>query len=308
MNSAPYLQQYLNVYWLRPITAMWRSINAQAMDGIDFAEPSLDLSCGDGICSFIQAGGELSLDDDIFKAVGNLEKFFSNVDIYDSNSEEYRPTITKKPNYQITVGADWKQNLLDKAETLDFYKELVLHDNNERLPFEDESFKTVFSNSVYWVDSPADLLQEIRRVLRPDGQAVIVLLTKNILDYNTDVFSDYLPDEWLQMIDRGRKANYPLLYDDAGWQAIFDNAGLEVKRVIPQISWVHLHMEDIGLRPISPLLIKMVNALTPEQRREIKAEWIETFDKLLSPFTIPEFNLGVEKPAGEVIYVVSPKQ
>jgi len=304
MNSAPYLRPFLNVYWLRPINAMWRAINCQAMEHLEIAEPSIDLSCGDGIFSFIRAGGELSIEDDIFTAVGNLNNFFQNADIYDSMSQQYRPQIVKKPAYQMTVGADWKENLLAKAETLNFYRELVHHDNNAPLPFEEGRFKTVFSNSIYWAKDPAALMGKVQRILHPEGRAIIVMLTKNILDYNVDIFAEHLPDEWLKLIDRGRKANYPILYDDAGWQEIFTQAGFEVEEAIPQISWVHLHMEDIDLRPISPLLIKMANGLSSELRREVKAEWIDTFDKLLSPFTVPQFDFGVDRPSGEIVYVL----
>lgn len=49
------LEQWLNVYWLRPENALWRTLNVIAPGGMEVKQPSLDLSCGDGIFSFLLA-------------------------------------------------------------------------------------------------------------------------------------------------------------------------------------------------------------------------------------------------------------
>lgn len=46
------LEQWLNVYWLRPENALWRTLDVIALEGMEVRQPSLDLSCGDGIFSF----------------------------------------------------------------------------------------------------------------------------------------------------------------------------------------------------------------------------------------------------------------
>ena len=149
MAENRWLRPFLNVYWLRPENALWRSVNCMAMEDLEFPEPSLDLSCGDGMFSFLRAGGDFDRSFDIFRAVSNLDSFFQNVDIYDATSADYSPPVTVSPAYRMTVGTDWKQNLLDKAAPLGFYRELKLHDNNEPLPFEDGAFRSIFSNSAY---------------------------------------------------------------------------------------------------------------------------------------------------------------
>jgi len=81
MNS---LNNFLNVFWLRPETALWRSLDVEAMDRFNFKSPSLDLGCGDGIFSFIRAGGSFANDFDAFD-VANLDQFFENVDIFNES-------------------------------------------------------------------------------------------------------------------------------------------------------------------------------------------------------------------------------
>jgi len=275
-----------------------------AMEDLEFIEPSLDLSCGHGIFSFLQAGGDFDLSFDQFTAVRDLDRFSENVDIYDAPPGENGPKITAFPKYKITVGTDWKQNLLDRASQLDFYRELRCHDNNYPLPFADNSFATIFSNSVYWVEDPGKLLWEISRVLQPMGQAILTFVTTAIHDYTLDRYEWALGSDWLALIDRGRKANYPRLYDDAGWERLMKQAGLKIISKRPVNTWLQSHIADIGLRPISPLLIEMANDLTPEKRMDIKRRWIDLWERLLLPFCEVGFDLGVKRPEMEIIYVL----
>src|ERR1700722_5847078 len=154
-HMTSYLRQLLNVFWLRPETAMWRACDIQAMARFKFASPSLDLGCGDGIFSFIRAGGGLGEDFDAFRSVGDLDKFFEKADVFDHYSGKIHPTIATKADYQIDVGFDQKQTLLNKAAELGLYGELRQGDGNSVLPFADESFRSVFSNIVYWLGDPA---------------------------------------------------------------------------------------------------------------------------------------------------------
>lgn len=299
----PWLSKFLNVYWLRPENALWRAVNCAAMEDLEFKEPSLDLACGDGIFSFLRAGGDFDRSFDIFDATGNLESFYENVDIYDSPAVDYSPVVSVTPQYRMTVGIDWKQNLIDKASALDFYRELYVHDSNEPLPFEDDSFQLVFSNSIYWFQNLENVLREITRVLKPGGTAVLVLKTTAILDYTLDAFSEFLGSDLLKLIDRGRRESYPHLQDNSGWQARLTEAGLQVVSVRPQITWLHSHLWDVGLRPISPFLIEMANSLSEEKRLAVKTRWIEVWEKLLSPFAVPEIALGFSRLPAEIIYV-----
>jgi SAM-dependent methyltransferase len=279
------------------------------MKDLEFREPSMDLSCGDGLFSFLMAGGKLDPKFDIFHATDNLKSFFDNADIYNSTTETYSPPIKKQPERSITVGTDWKQDLLDKAAELDFYDELVEHDNNDPLPFDDDRFMTVFSNSAYWVENIDLHLSEIARVTAPDGRVYLQLKLSHITDWLETLWEEYeefIGSEVLKMIDRGRSSHYAHLYTDQGWRELFERCGLDVVDAKTTATQLHSRMWDIGLRPLSPYLIRMANGLPPEERNSVKADWVETFEKMLSPFTSPTVDYR-ERPPAEKVYVLRPE-
>lgn len=303
-----FLRRFLNIYWLRPENAMWRSVNAQSMADLDFPEPSLDSSCGDGLYSFVRAGGDLTLDFDVYSGVGDLERFYENADIYDATAASYAPCIAREADYKITVGIDWKDNLLAKAAALGLYRETKVHDNNQPLPFADNHFRTIFSNSAYWIENLELHMSELARVLHPEGKAILVLMTGETRDYTLDGFREQLGDDWLALVDRGRKENYRGLRRGHEWDAILEAAGFEVVERRPQIGWVQSFIEYVGLRPISPLMIEMANALPEDKRRELKAKWIDTWVRLLLPFNKPNVDFGKALPPVEYIYILRKKQ
>ena len=156
MQDKKILKELLKMFWLRPETALWRAVDIMTMKDFKFESPSIDIGCGDGIFSFTRAGGQVEPD----------YKFFQHEDIYNSfNENMIRPTIKKLPNYKIDVGFDHKENLLKKAELLGLYNKTVCGDANKKLPFEDESFKTIFSDIIYWLDDPVAVFKELKRIL-----------------------------------------------------------------------------------------------------------------------------------------------
>lgn len=301
-----YLRRYLNVRWLRPENAMWRTVSSRSIDDITIQEPSLDLGCGDGITSFIRAGGDFGFDFDIFLGVGNLEDFFNDKDIYNSAPSTYDPNITERPNRKYTVGLDHKESLLKKADELGFYRELVQHNNNEPLPFDDDEFRNIFSNTVYWVEEVDLHLSEIARVLKPGGKGVLVLRTPHVhmfLDYLYSMENE-LGTELVEMLDRGRSEHYPSLYTESEWIDKLNTAGLKITETRPVISTLHAGMWDIGMRPISPVMIQMANLLTTEQRIKIKQEWIDIWERLLNPVCDPMFQLEHQNQPAEIVFIV----
>lgn len=303
-----WLEKFLNIYWLRPENALWRASSCKVFEDLDFEQPSLDLSCGDGVFSFLLAGGDFGTEFDIFGATDNLDKFFQNKDIYNATTDDYDPVVTERPSRRMTVGTDWKQALLDKADALDFYEDLQQHDNNEPLPFADDRFQTIFSNSVYWVENVDLHLEEIARVLADNGQAHLVLKNTHVRDFLTNLWDQWeneLGGELIQMIDRGRSDHYAHLYSPDGWKEKLEDAGLNVVQQQPTVTQAHCRMWDIGLRPISPYLIRMAYSMSSDQRVNLKKDWIETWHKMLEPFYTPRWDY-IDRPAPEIVYTVSP--
>jgi len=291
------LKQFLNLYWLRPENGLITTFKSKAFDDIKFESPSLDLSCGDGLFSFIHFGGSFGEDFDYFKSV-KAKKFSHNsfIDIYDSFDKNYSVKIKKRPTIKIDYGTDWKQSLLKKASVLNFYNNLILHDNNKiPIPFEKNYFKTIHSNSIYWVNNVSNLLKEIHRILHPDGIAILEVMTPYHLETLKEL-EQFLSPEAITILDRKRRESMPGLVPFLKWKDLL----LKNKFLIEDIRSVYPHkliieLWNIGLRPISHLLIQMSESLSKEDRLRIKKEWVEIFFQLFKPLLYLKNSYVLEK-------------
>jgi SAM-dependent methyltransferase len=286
-NGLSRLKQLLNVYWLRPETALWRSIDILAMESFQFKSPSLDLGCGDGLFSFIRAGGCIGQSFDAFQSVTGLKDFFSNHDVYDS-PKAVNPGIVRKPGYRIDVGFDHKENLLRKARTLGLYRKLALGDANSRLPFDDDQFNSVFSNIVYWLNDPTAVFGEIRRILRPKGRCCVMLPNRTLPEFSF-YYSLFIKGRrkefaFLELLDRGRFAeNIKQAKSADQWTRIIDRAGLKVVSLRQYLSKTVVQAWDVGLRPLFPVLCRMTASMDARSLLRIKKDWIATFEVFLEP-------------------------
>lgn len=310
MSNNEILHNFLNVFWLRPESALCRSIDVMVMDGIKFNKPSLDLGCGDGIFSFIRAGGAFDYSFDMFQSVGELEKYFDHVDIYNYFDKNLvNPVVIRKPSYKIDFALDHKENLLKKAATLNLYNKLICHDANFKLPFDNNTFKTIFSNIVYWLDDPQFIFHEIFRILVPKGRAILMLPNSTLKDYSfyykLFVKTGDQNWKWLDKIDRGRMSeNIKHAYDHETWATMFKEAGLNIATHSLHLSKTVIEVWDIGLRPIFPLLYKMATKLDYHDKMQIKKEWIDLFQDLLSPLCCKEWPTDQDYPPAFHCYVV----
>ena len=280
------MKSFLNLYWLRPENGLITTFKSKALENLKIESPSLDLSCGDGTVMAIHLGAIFDSDFDFFKSTKAREFSHSNfIDIYDDYNENYEVKYVKKPDIKIDYGADWKQSLLDKAAKLDLYKNLVLHDNNKLpLPFSDNFFKTVYSNSVYWVKEPEKLISDIYRIIAPGGNVSLELVTPHHYETLVDL-EQFLSPKAIEILDRNRRADAIGMREYSEWKEMIENAGFQIKEV--NSVYPHKMMMDIwniGLRPISHLLIQMADTLNAQERKRIKQEWVDIFFELFKPF------------------------
>ncbi len=283
------LRELLNVYWLRPETALWRAIDIETMKDFNIKGKSLDLGCGDGVLSFIRGGGKFDTSFDDYQSIGNLDKFFENHDIHDAFKDGYSPSITQKPTYKFLTALDHKENLLLKAKELEFYDNFVIHNANNKLPFHDNTYNSIFSNIIYWLDNPQKSINEISRVLTNGGQAALMLPNSTISEFSfynqLHIKSDNQDYKFLKYLDRGRySSNIKVAKSYQEWETIINKSGLKIVEHKMHLSKTVMQMWDIGLRPLFPVLIKLVNAVEDKNKlEEIKKEWIEIFMKFLEP-------------------------
>jgi SAM-dependent methyltransferase len=309
IKSRAYLREFMNVFWLRPETAIWRACDCLALDGIEFRGPIADVGCGDGLFSFTRAGGRLESGYDMFSQVGALDAFFDKVDIYDHFQDgQTAPIVVQKPAYTIDVGVDHKAALLRKAFSLGLYQQVREADANKALPLEDATYRTIFSNILYWLDEYPTTLKEMHRALADDGQVVLHLPNSSLRDYSfyqrLHVKTGDPKWAWLHLIDRGRSDNIRQCKSFEDWREVFATAGFKVAHHRQYLSKLLLEAWDIGLRPISPFLIEMANGLPPERRAEIKEKWIAELLPMLEPFCALETPDDAENPPGFHMFVL----
>ncbi len=302
------LTQYLNAYWLRPENAFWTVLRSRAWAREAVTSRSLDLSCGDGVFSFIHCGGQLGIGFDTFQVVDQSDRVSrENSDMFDRAVDvNWRPEIVVRPEGIIDVGTDLKWALLSKAAALEFYGALIRHNNEAPLPFENATFDHVYCNAVKWVRNAAGLLREIARVTRPGGRIVLHCKLDSMKRYTLRGFERQLGEPLLALLERGRFATWPSLASRSEWERRFERAGLTIVDELPIATRTHAHIWDIGLRPIAPLLVRMANSLTAVNRAAIKRDWIELFKTLLRPLCSSDFDVFARNSTpAEMQYVLT---
>jgi SAM-dependent methyltransferase len=132
-----YLTLSLKQYWFAPPVALWRAIELRTAATEDYPRPILDLGCGDGLIAEALFAGE--------------------------------------PPFPIAAGFDpwWAQ--VRGAPASDVYRS-VQQARGDAMPYPDESFATVFSNSVLeHIPHLMPVLEEAARVLRPGGRLIVTV-------------------------------------------------------------------------------------------------------------------------------------
>ena len=302
------LRTHLNVFWLRPEAALVSARNHLLLP-LKPTGCSIDLACGDGVYEFLSAGGAFDFSFDVYSSTKpvNMREFTEGVDIYSHTSEDWNPKIAKAPDYTFSYGLDIKSESLARAAALGLFSEVVQHDMYNPLPFEDGYFDYIYSNSTYWISTVEALFKEIRRVLRGDGMALIEVMTTENLHYDfKNLFPQY-GDEWAAILNRGRFNTIPGVRSEAEWRELFDKASLKVEDSVDPMTLADFAIANVGLRPISPLLIKMTQAISEDLKLKIKAEWVDTFHKLLLPILYNPEHLLPHRPHLRVAYVLSPR-
>ena len=102
-------RRFISAYWLRPENAMWMTLRSEALSDVPFRQPSLDVCCGDGVFSFLHAGGRFAPEFDVFSSVNHLDRVSSDhADIFDYVDDDYQPAVTAPPAYRVSFATDHK--------------------------------------------------------------------------------------------------------------------------------------------------------------------------------------------------------
>lgn len=280
MDLADLFEAHLNVSWLRPENIVWDTIASYWVRQQGLTRPTLDLGSGNGMFSFVTAGGRFDVDFDWFRHTG-LDDAAGAGDIYNASPRVTVLPIVKAPEYRIDVALDHKRHLLEQASLLDLYERTVQHDAAAALPFADGEFATVFSNILYWFDEPMRVLRECARVLARGGRAVFCVPDPVFYTWCESYRWQELQSEWLRLLNGGRDGCVRWTVTDEVFERWISRVGL---RVVNHQRYLHertLRLWDVGLRPLSRPLIKLVNGLGGEARASLKREWMAAVRPLL---------------------------
>ncbi len=297
--------------WLRPEAALFLAISAHVLHTAPYRpsrKPSLDLGAGNGLFSFLAAGGSLTPDYDYYTHAGHLDKFWKHADIYDHFAGQGQSRfIARMPDDRFTYAYDHKENLKKQADLLNFYDAYGVGDANKRWPYPDGELQSVFSNIFYWLDNPRFLFPELARVLAPRGKAFLALqdpsFPKFCPSYQTGKFPKYA--DVLKLLNRGRADSSLWRLSLKELEALGKKNGLKLVYHRRYLTDMVLKIWDIGLRPFSPVLIRMANSLSAQDRLQCKKEWVDICVNLLRPIYESEKDVTNQ---GGYLYLIFEKQ
>lgn len=306
-----YLTQLLQIYWLRPETALWRTFDCLLMEKYgNISGKSIDLGCGDGTMSYIMAGGAIKKYD-VFMEVGQLHTYNDGADIHNQNPESPLKTDNANLRYKFALGVDHKEGLINKARRFsDFYGNVAIFDLNKKLDFEDGYFDSAFSNILYWLENIDSVLSEWHRVLKDRAKLYLFVPTE---DFREKAWLYYLTPhsddkKYLNYFDRGYSSLIHHCYNTSQWSAFFQKNEFVVAGHHLYLTNPVMDIWNIGTRPIAPLIINLSNMLSDESRVYAKSEWVDYFYKFFTPIIEGEFERHVtENEAAFHFFVLEKK-
>ena len=289
-------KRFLLYHWLRPEVALLKYYQADQWQKWKFKEPSMDLLSGDGEFSFLTWGGEFDFMTDMYVNVPpmTIDDYFSNRDVYNVPFKKKVYKLKKKADIKITTGFDYSKGQTNKAKRLDLYRNFIIGDLNNGLGMiEDESYKSIFANSLNVSRDVPGLLADIRRILVKGGRVYLSAQDKKQVDI---ALYNLYRDKGLKLgkcLDRGYYKNMV--------DSVFDLNVLckEIKRsgfkIVSKESYgseIVNTIYQIGFRPMFPAFIEMYHSLSKEKFVLLKEKWVENLFKVSRELLDPKIAKG----------------
>jgi SAM-dependent methyltransferase len=270
------MKEFLYMTWLRPENVVWDTIASFLIGGeLIKAHNILEVGIGNGYFTFMTLGGKFHKEYDWYYNV-NVEDYNDSKDIYDHfNVVDITRYVLEYPGTRLSYGVDHKHKLLKQVEQLNIVDKLILHDANEFIELPDVD--TIYSNIIYWLKDPIHILQNFQKILNPKGKIILTFPNRDFFRY----CPSYRRENPLQkLLNRGRAENILWSMDLADFEkTLNEKTSLNIIQNRKFLCELTLNIWDVGLRPLSPHLIKMANNLDKAKRTEIKEEWCENVIK-----------------------------
>lgn len=306
----------LEAYWLRPETAFWRARDIQVINetNFKFEGKCLDMGGGDGIFSFLMNGGRLKTDYDSYSFTSNLDKHVTFSDIYDSEIKDISnlgDIVLEKTNKIDITNFDHKLNLLNKSKLLNFYSKFINGDANKILKIRNNTFDSIFSNIVYWINDTCQLLDELSRIGKPNSTLLFLVPNSRFLERsNLFKYRDFnFEKKFLEILDRGRyQSNITSVKTREEWIKILRNTNWNIIENKSYLSDDLINYWEIALRPFSPFLIDAFNKLKSEDRLTIKNNYVEDLYPVYEGFLNSQKELEEKNGSNfELFYCINKK-
>lgn len=281
--------ELFNLNWLRPESALFSFLQMRILLNLKdpyLKYPLLDIGCGDGLFTSILFGARLNKNYDAYESLD-----FCKSDIYNNYTNLPDDFLLSKSK-QFGSGMDIKDNSVNRVRELKTY-DLVKTGDARKIPFEDKSFNSVFSNMIDDIKTnDLDIVfNEANRVLKKDGFFVFITPNKrfreSLLYYNKaqefkkqenlDKYKHYLE------LDRGRSEWESR--DMSLWSDIFKKTSFEFVKSVEFVNKDLLQFWDTGLRPFLKHTMTLRNTLRQNNMLfPIKQIWVEVIKNYLFKF------------------------
>ena len=271
------IESFSELYWLKPVDIVWDAVNAYHIRNmIKDKEIILDLGCGDGLYTALMFGGRLPKEYDRFISTKTQhQKIGKNQegDIYKHPSKI--KGLEKKPKRKINYGLELKQYHIDIAKSLGIY-ERILKGSFNKIPLDNTIIDKIFSIfAFYWGDDLDIQVNEVRRVLKMEGEFIVNLPSEHLFDLHiakriseeTD-YSDNLR-KFMKVLDGGRRkltCRYARSLKE--WKLYFEKHGFEFIEAVPVVNEIMFVLQDISQRPFLPFLFQMFDLDTLRQNKD----------------------------------------
>ena len=289
------ISQFFNLYWLRPENVPW-DLHVykifQKNFKINKLSRSLEIGSGTGFNSLLNLNGELNKKFDFFFNA-NVKSFYKNKDIYDSKIlfNAKINLVSKPAENRFDLVLDLKKNLINKSKLLNISKKYNVFDcNNDIAKF--GRFDFIYTSIIYWLNNPYKSIINIKKSINHNGHFLFTIPNQNFLKY----CKSYTPRGKLwSLINRGRKKTLKLIIEENLFENWLKKNQLDIVSKNYFLSKKTLEIWDLGLRPISPLLIKMANSLDFDTRSLIKKEWCNNLMPIVKELSYEELFYGKKK-------------
>ena len=249
-----------------------------------------DFGCGDGSLSYVMAGGKFS-NFDVFQNVTRLDLFSKGADIFDLKAK-IKPSVDGSHlRYRYLYGIDHKRGLIDKARQLGgFYEKTLVQDLNKPLPLHDDELDWGFSNVLYWLENPVDVLREWGRCIKRSHRLYLFVPDESFKEKAWLYYKAPHSGKraFLNFFDRGYGKLIKHDNSRSKWVSIFEKSGFRVVSHRSYLSDAVMEIWNIGTRPIAHLLIDMAARLSPRNRTLVKRKWIASFKDFFRPILLAE--------------------